>query len=184
MPRTVGIGHQDFEQMIMKNNFYIDKTMFIKEWWENDDDVTLITRPRRFGKMLNLNMTACFFSVRYAGRSDLFQSLSIWRDEKYRKLQRTYPVIFLSFAGVKETSFPDARKSICQIIEQYHNHTDDRRYHIADYCLRYRRISKNFCCLIFHCINSFPFVSSLCKALCVPVFFLFQILIGSLQQPL
>ena len=113
MPRTVGIGHQDFEQMIMKNNFYIDKTMFIKEWWENDDDVTLITRPRRFGKMLNLNMTACFFSVRYAGRSDLFQRLSIWRDEKYRKLQRTYPVIFLSFAGVKETSFPDARKSIC-----------------------------------------------------------------------
>ena len=124
MPRTVGIGHQDFEQMIMKNNFYIDKTMFIKEWWENDDDVTLITRPRRFGKMLNLNMTACFFSVRYAGRSDLFQSLSIWRDEKYRKLQRTYPVIFLSFAGVKETSFPDARKSICQIIKNIYNNLE------------------------------------------------------------
>ena len=124
MPRTVGIGHQDFEQMIMKNNFYIDKTMFIKEWWENDDDVTLITRPRRFGKMLNLNMTACFFSVRYAGRSDLFQSLSIWRDEKYRKLQRTYPVIFLSFAGVKETSFPDARKSICQIIKNLYNNLE------------------------------------------------------------
>lgn len=124
MPRTVGIGHQDFEQMIMKNNFYIDKTMFIKEWWENDDDVTLINRPRRFGKMLNLNMTACFFSVRYAGRSDLFQSLSIWRDEKYRKLQRTYPVIFLSFAGVKETSFPDARKSIGQIIKNLYNNLE------------------------------------------------------------
>lgn len=124
MPRTVGIGHQDFEQMIMKNNFYIDKTMFIKEWWENDDDVTLINRPRRFGKTLNLNMTACFFSVRYAGRSDLFQSLSIWRDEKYRKLQGTYPVIFLSFAGVKETSFPDARKSICQIIKNLYNNLE------------------------------------------------------------
>lgn len=124
MPRTVGIGHQDFEQMIMKNNFYIDKTMFIKEWWENDDDVTLITRPRRFGKTLNLNMTACFFSVRYAGRSDLFQNLSIWQEEKYRELQGTYPVIFLSFAGVKETSFPDARKSICQIIKNLYNKYD------------------------------------------------------------
>lgn len=67
MPRVVGIGHQDFEQMITSDNFYIDKTMFIKEWWENNDTVTLITRPRRFGKTLNLDMTDHFFSVNYFG---------------------------------------------------------------------------------------------------------------------
>lgn len=124
MPRTVGIGHQDFEQMITKNNFYIDKTMFIKEWWENNDAVTLITRPRRFGKTLNLDMTECFFSVTYSGRSDLFQNLSIWQEEKYRELQGTCPVLFLSFAGVKATSFSDARKSICQIIKNLYNKYD------------------------------------------------------------
>ena len=124
MPRIVGIGHQDFEQMITSDNFYIDKTMFIKEWWENNDTVTLLTRPRRFGKTLNLSMAEHFFSVRHSGRGDLFQNLSIWQEEKYRELQGTYPVIFLSFAGVKETSFPDARKSICQIIENLYNKYD------------------------------------------------------------
>ena len=82
MPRTVGIGHQDFGQIITTNNFYIDKTMFIKEWWENNDTVTLITRPRRFGKTLNLDMIEHFFSISHSGRSDLFQNLSIWREEK------------------------------------------------------------------------------------------------------
>ncbi|WP_285823660.1 AAA family ATPase [Schaedlerella arabinosiphila] len=124
MPRTVGIGHQDFEQMITTENFYIDKTMFIKEWWENNDAVTLITRPRRFGKTLNLDMIEHFFSLNHAGRSDLFQNLSIWQEEKYRELQGTYPVIFLSFASVKATSFPEARKSICQIIKKLYNKYD------------------------------------------------------------
>ena len=124
MPRTVGIGHQDFEQMITTENFYIDKTMFIKEWWENNDAVTLITRPRRFGKTLNLDMTEHFFSVSHAGRSDSFQNLSIWQEEKYRELQGTYPVIFLSFASVKATSFPEARKSICQTIKKLYNKYD------------------------------------------------------------
>lgn len=124
MPKTVGIGHQDFEQIITSDNFYIDKTMFIKEWWENNDTVTLITRPRRFGKTLNLSMTEHFFSVKYSGRGGLFQNLSIWRDEKYRELQGTYPVIFLSFANVKETSFSGARKSICQIVKNLYNKYD------------------------------------------------------------
>ncbi len=124
MPRTVGIGHQDFEQIITNHNFYVDKTMFIKEWWENNDAVTLINRPRRFGKTLNLNMTEYFFSVSHCRRSDLFQHLSIWKEEKYRDCQGTYPVIFLSFAGVKETSFSDARKSICQIIKNLYNKYD------------------------------------------------------------
>lgn len=124
MPRTVGIGHQNFEQMITNSNFYIDKTMFIKEWWENNDAVTLITRPRRFGKTLNLDMTEHFFSVSHSGRSDLFQNLAIWQEEKYRKLQGTYPVIFISFANVKEISFSNAREKICQIIKNLYNKYD------------------------------------------------------------
>ena len=71
MTRTVGIGHQNFETLITNNNFYINKTMFIKEWWENDDAVTLITRPRRFGKTLNMRMVEQFFSQEYEGKSDL-----------------------------------------------------------------------------------------------------------------
>ena len=121
MARTVGIGHQDFERLITSNNFYIDKTGFIKEWWESGDIVTLIARPRRFGKTLNMSMTEQFFSVRYVGRGELFEGFSIWKEEKYRELQGTYPVIFLSFAGVKETSFTEARKSICRTIEEQYN---------------------------------------------------------------
>ena len=106
--RTVGIGHQNFEQLIQANCFYIDKTDFIREWWENQDAVTLITRPRRFGKTLTMSMLEYFFSVECAGKAGLFEGLSIWKEERYRQLQGTYPVISLSFARVKETD----RKSV------------------------------------------------------------------------
>ena len=148
MARTVGIGHQDFSQLIQNNLFYVDKTGFIKEWWENRDVVTLITRPRRFGKTLNMSMLEQFFSLEYADRGDLFQGLAIWEEEssdrknpperenpqkgenplpgdyKYRNLQGTYPVISLSFANVKEISFSNARKKICQIITNLYNKYD------------------------------------------------------------
>ena len=108
--RTVGIGHQNFEKVRMRNIFYVDKTKFIKEWWESEDEVTLITRPRRFGKTLNMSMLENFFSVEYAGRAELFEGLAIWDEEIYRELQGTWPVLFASFAGVKETSFPKAKQ--------------------------------------------------------------------------
>ena len=116
MVRTVGIGIQSFEKVRENQYFYIDKTSFIKEWWESGDDVTLITRPRRFGKTLNISMTEEFFSVDYAGRGDVFEGLSIWEEEKYRKLQGTYPVISLSFASVKERNYPAVKSRICQLI--------------------------------------------------------------------
>ena len=112
MARTVAIGIQNYADLREKNAFYIDKTAFIKEWWNNMDAVTLITRPRRFGKTLNMSMLECFFSDRYAGRSDLFEGLSIWEDEKFREIQGTYPVIFLSFAGVKGKDYPDTMMGI------------------------------------------------------------------------
>lgn len=132
--RTVGIGRQDFEAVIKSNLFYIDKTAFIREWWENEDEVTLLTRPRRFGKTLTMSMLEKFFSVKYADRGDLFQGLAIWEEKspdgekalgeenalkgnyRYRQLQGTYPVISLSFANVKETDYRYAREKICQLI--------------------------------------------------------------------
>lgn len=112
MARTVGIGHQNFEQIIENNLFYIDKTNFLKEWWESGDAVTLITRPRRFGKTLTMSMTEQFFSVNYAGRGEIFSELNIWKEDKYRNLQGTYPVISLTFANVKE---PDYKSTIFRI---------------------------------------------------------------------
>lgn len=117
MARTVSIGTQDFEEIITKNNFYVDKTSFIKEWWESDDKVTLITRPRRFGKTLNMNMLERFFSVKYKDQGNVFEGLDIWNEEKYRGLQGTYPVIFLSFAGIKETVYDMTIRRFCEILQ-------------------------------------------------------------------
>lgn len=116
MPRTVSIGRQDFASIITNGYFYVDKTNFIKEWWENGDSVTLITRPRRFGKTLNMSMVEQFFSVDYADRGDLFENLNIWKEEKYRKLQGTVPVISLSFANVKENTYEKTKIRICQTL--------------------------------------------------------------------
>ena len=116
LTNTVGIGIQDFLKLRENHNFYIDKTSFIKEWWESGDDVTLITRPRRFGKTLNMSMVEEFFSVDYAGRGDLFEGLSIWEEEKYRNIQGTYPVISLSFARIKETDFESTKRRIIELL--------------------------------------------------------------------
>ena len=124
MSRTVGIGIQSFEKLIENDYFYIDKTDFIRQWWESGDDVTLITRPRRFGKTLNMNMLERFFSAEYAGQGRVFERLSIWKEEKYRELQGTYPVIMLSFANVKETTYGNAFKKLCYIIAELYNRFD------------------------------------------------------------
>ena len=121
MARTIGIGVQSFEKIRERNYFYIDKTDFIREWWESGDDVTLINRPRRFGKTLNMSMLEMFFSVDYADRGDLFEGLSIWAKEEYRNIQGTYPVISLSFANVKENMYETTRKKICQLLTKQYN---------------------------------------------------------------
>ena len=116
MKKAISIGIQGFSDLREQDCFFVDKTNFIKEWWENRDVVTLITRPRRFGKTLNMSMLDCFFSNKYANRADLFEGLSIWQNETYRKLQGTYPVIFLSFAAVKAGNLEDAKTQIKQEI--------------------------------------------------------------------
>lgn len=121
MARTIAIGCQNYETIRKEGYFYIDKTSFIREWWESGDSVTLITRPRRFGKTLTMSMTEQFFSANYAGRSDLFEKLSVWEYEKYRKLQGTYPVISLSFANIKERDYATARRKICQLFSNLYS---------------------------------------------------------------
>ena len=124
MARVVGIGKQSFEDIRKKDCFYIDKTDFIKDWWESADDVTLITRPRRFGKTLNMDMLKCFFSNQYEGRKELFEELDIWKDEEYRELQGTYPVIFLSFADIKADNFKDTKNDLVSVInDAYKQHS-------------------------------------------------------------
>ena len=118
MECNVSIGKQNFADIRENKYFYIDKTAFIKEWWDSGDDVTLITRPRRFGKTLNMSMLGCFFSNQYAGRGDLFEGLSVWENEKYRNIQGTYPVIFLSFADVKADNIQDAKQQVKMKIEE------------------------------------------------------------------
>lgn len=121
--KVIGIGKQSFEDIIQSNCFYIDKTSLIKEWWESEDDITLITRPRRFGKTLNMDMLKCSFSNQYRDQGQLFEGLNIWKEEKYQQLQGTYPVIYLSFADVKQTNYKDAvlkiKKIITDVYQQY-----------------------------------------------------------------
>ena len=124
MAKVISIGNQSFESIREKDNFYIDKTNFIREWWDNDDTVTLITRPRRFGKTLNMSMLECFFSNKYKDRGDLFEGLEIWNDEKYRKLQGTYPVIFLSFAGIKQVKYNETVIKIKDELIRIYNEYD------------------------------------------------------------
>ena len=120
--KTISIGNQSFSDIREKEYYYIDKTDFICEWWESGDSVTLIARPRRFGKTLNMDMLNCFFSNKYAGRADLFEGLSIWKktdangEYVYRKLQGEYPVIFVSFADIKENNFPETYERICCVL--------------------------------------------------------------------
>ena len=122
--KRVAIGKQSFEDIRKKDCFYVDKTAFIKEWWEMEDDVTLITRPRRFGKTLNMDMLNCFFSNKYKDRGDLFEGLDIWKEEDYRRLQGTYPVIFLSFADIKANNFKDTKNDFVSVINDvYKQHS-------------------------------------------------------------
>ncbi|MDO5423204.1 MAG: AAA family ATPase [Eubacteriales bacterium] len=124
MRPTISIGNQDFKSLRENQCFYVDKTFLIKEWWERKDVVTLITRPRRFGKTLNMSMMESFFSNQYAGRGELFEGLSIWKEAPYRALQGRYPVIFLSFADVKGNTYPTAHRELIQKLVKLYSHFD------------------------------------------------------------
>lgn len=116
MAQVVGIGLQDFSKIQKEHIFYIDKTKFIKEWWDSKDEVTLITRPRRFGKTLTMSMVEQFFSIAYA-ENKYFKGMDIWKEKRFRDIQGTYPVISLSFSSIKERNYEEAKKKICATIQ-------------------------------------------------------------------
>ena len=136
MERTVAIGKQNFSSVIENHCFYVDKTDFIREWWETGSEVTLITRPRRFGKTLNMSMLECFFSRKYEGREDLFEGLSIFGHdsdkEKYRNLQGKFPVIFLTFANIKADKYSEMEHKITETIAGLY---ESNRYLLETDCL-------------------------------------------------
>ncbi len=97
---------QGFEGIRANGCFYVDKTGFVRDWWLAQDDVTLVCRPRRFGKTLNLDTVRCFLSRDFAGRGEeLFGGLGVWEDPAMRELQGTVPVVAMSFARVKQSNF-------------------------------------------------------------------------------
>lgn len=122
--RTVSIGIQDFEDLRVNQDFYVDKTHFIKEWWENRDAVTLITRPRRFGKTLLMSMVEKFFDLECDGKGWIFEGLCIFDEERYRAMQGTYPVISLSFASIKEDHFHGFYRQIQSVIGEAYRKKD------------------------------------------------------------
>ena len=126
MPRTVAIGVQSFVDLRERGYFLVDKTSFIADWWHSADQVTFIHRPRRFGKTLNMDMVECFFSNKYALRTDLFNGLDVWNDADLRREQGTWPVVSLSFSAVKGASAEAVVRRMCeQIARAWRQHRDD-----------------------------------------------------------
>ena len=126
MGRTIGIGNQGFANIREHGDFYVDKTGFVRDWWTGRSGTTLITRPRRFGKTLMLDTCECFFSTRYAERPDLFEGLQVWDDPAMRAEQGRWPVVSLSFADVKESTFEGARRAMFETIrDAYRLHRDE-----------------------------------------------------------
>ena len=126
MPRTVAIGVQSFAELRERGYFLVDKTSFIADWWHSADQVTLICRPRRFGKTLNMDMVECFFSNKYALRTDLFNGLDVWNDVGLRCEQGTWPVVSLSFSAAKGASAEAVVRRMCeQIARAWRQHRDD-----------------------------------------------------------
>ena len=118
------IGIENFAEVRKSGFYFVDKTKLIEELLTQWGQANLFTRPRRFGKTLNMSMVEQFFSVKYADGGRNFQGLSIWQHEKYRSLQGTYPVISLSFASVKEKDYRETRRKICQILVNVYNQYD------------------------------------------------------------
>ncbi len=116
--KKLPIGISDFKELISQDFYYVDKTLFIKEFVDSSGSVLLIPRPRRFGKTLNISMLRYFFEKTEVDNSVLFTKTNIWQHEDYRKLQGKYPVIFLTFKDIKEATWEDAYARMLSVISQ------------------------------------------------------------------
>jgi len=116
--RPVPIGVEDYKEIIDKKSAYIDKTLLIKEFWQDGGKVILTPRPRRFGKTLNLSMLKYFFEKTDPKNADLFKNTHIWNYSEYRALQGQFPVIFLTFKDIKAKSWELAYEEFIIIISE------------------------------------------------------------------
>ena len=110
--RPISVGGQRFQKIRSNGCFYVDKTGFIAEWWNKQSEVTLLTRPRRFGKTLLMGTVESFFSLREKNQEALFSGLAVWNDEAMRPLAGAYPVISLTWSGFKGRTFQEVRNDL------------------------------------------------------------------------
>ena len=119
----VVIGYQDFEDFTCGQQFYVDKTHFITEWIREGTKITLITRPRRFGKTTLLSTVRMFFDPRYAEHPEYFSKLRVWQDERSRSMFGSTPVISTSFGGCKGIDYKQSiRGMMGQLDTMYAHH--------------------------------------------------------------
>ena len=121
MEKGLGIGIEDFKEIINENCYYIDKTMYIEELINDKSKIKLFTRPRRFGKILHMLTLKYFFdSENKEENRKLFKNLYIEKSE-YFKEQGQYPVIFISLKGLKEKTWENYFNEIKALISKLYN---------------------------------------------------------------
>ena len=118
--KRISLGYSDFKRTVEDNYYFEDKTLFIKEVVEDGSAVILLPRPRRFGKSMNMSMLRCFFEKTEESNRELFRGLKIYSDKEIMKKQGQYPVIFITFKDVKDSSYDKTVEKIKDlIIEEY-----------------------------------------------------------------
>ncbi len=121
MKKGLGIGIEDFKEIIYENCYYIDKTMYIEDLIKDKSKIKLFTRPRRFGKTLNMLTLKYFFDIENKEKNrKLFKNLYIEKSE-YFKEQGQYPVIFISLKGLKEKTWKNCFNEIKALISKLYN---------------------------------------------------------------
>ena len=135
LPLTIGVSSY---KEVVNDYYYVDKTKLIKDIIDEKAKVSLFTRPRRFGKTLNMDMLKCFFEISDEDTSKCFVDKDIWSYGKnYKDYQGKYPVIFVSFKDIKYDSY---EKAICAIKEAFKRETL-RHLYLLDYCGEYNKKS-------------------------------------------
>lgn len=122
--KGIGLGESDFKGLIIRDNYYIDKTLYIKDIIDNSSRVILVTRPRRFGKTLNMSMLKYYFDCTKKDNKDLFKGLKIMeQDEKYTSKLGYYPVIYITLKDVQDRNYENMLLNLkTAVLDMYQEH--------------------------------------------------------------
>ncbi len=120
----IGIGESDFKGLRIRENYYIDKSMYIKHIIDNGSRVILVTRPRRFGKTLNMSMLKYYFDINCKDSKELFKGLKILdQEEKYTSKMNYYPCIYITLKDVVDTNYDKMILDLkTAILDMYQEH--------------------------------------------------------------